>query len=77
MLIQRGFACNREPRRRHVGENRAEHPRRMKMLVEGARRAGPYVMVELLMPGGTLVVLGMLAWANRRRLAERLLKSRR
>lgn len=43
----------------------------MKMLVENARRAGPYVMVELLLPGGSLIALGMFAWTNRRRLAER------
>jgi hypothetical protein len=43
----------------------------MEKLVAGARRAGPYVLVELLLPGGSLVALGMFAWANRKRLAER------
>jgi hypothetical protein len=43
----------------------------MKMLVDNARRAGPYVMVELLLPGGSLIALGMLAWTNRKTLAER------
>jgi hypothetical protein len=43
----------------------------MKTLVAGARRAGPYVLVELLLPGGSLVALAMLAWANRKRLTER------
>jgi hypothetical protein len=44
----------------------------MEKLVSGARKAGPYVLVELLLPGGSLIVLGMLAWANRKRLAEHL-----
>ncbi len=43
----------------------------MEKLVAGARRAGPYVLVELLLPGGSLVALGMFAWANRKRLAAR------
>jgi hypothetical protein len=43
----------------------------MERLVAGARRAGPYVLVELLLPGGSLVALGMFAWANRKRLAAR------
>jgi hypothetical protein len=43
----------------------------MEKLVAGARRAGPYVLVELLLPGGSLIALGMLAWANRKALAER------
>ena len=43
----------------------------MEKLVLGARRAGPYVLVELLLPGGSLVALGMFAWVNRKRLAER------
>jgi hypothetical protein len=44
----------------------------MEKLVAGARRAGPYVLVELLLPGGSLVALGMFAWANRKRLAARI-----
>jgi hypothetical protein len=44
----------------------------MEKLVSGARKAGPYVLVELLLPGGSLIALGMLAWANRKRLAGRL-----
>jgi hypothetical protein len=43
----------------------------MKRLVAGARRAGPYVMVELLLPGGSLIALAMFAWAHRKALAER------
>jgi hypothetical protein len=43
----------------------------MKALVHGARRAGPYVMVELLLPGGSLIALAMLAWAHRKALADR------
>ncbi len=44
----------------------------MKALVHGARRAGPYVMVELLLPGGSLIALAMFAWAHRKSLADRL-----
>jgi hypothetical protein len=29
----------------------------MKTFLKGARRAGPYLLVELLLPGGTLVAL--------------------
>jgi hypothetical protein len=43
----------------------------MKRVLQGARAAGPYLLVEVLLPGGSLVALGMLAWANRKRLAER------
>jgi hypothetical protein len=32
----------------------------MKTFLKGVRRAGPYLLVELLVPGGTLVVLLML-----------------
>jgi hypothetical protein len=41
----------------------------MKKLLQGARRAGPYVLVELLLPGGSLIVLLMLFLEYRRRSA--------
>jgi hypothetical protein len=37
----------------------------MKRLLEGARSASPYLLVELLLPGGTLIAL--LMWLYRRR----------
>jgi hypothetical protein len=43
----------------------------VKKLLQTARAAGPYVAVEVFLPGGSLIALGMLAWANRKRLAER------
>lgn len=43
----------------------------MKKLVEGARRVGPYVLVELLLPGGSLIALVMLIVAYRKSLRTR------
>jgi len=37
---------------------------RMKKLITGARGASPYLLVELLLPGGTLIAL--LMWILRR-----------
>ena len=42
----------------------------MKKLVEGARRAGPYLLVELLLPGGSLIALVMLIIAYRKNLTQ-------
>jgi len=39
----------------------------MKKLVHGLRRAGPYVALELFMPGGTLLALAL--WLSQRRKA--------
>jgi len=43
----------------------------MKWIVEGARRAGPYLLVELILPGGSLIALAMLIVAYRRNLRTR------
>ncbi len=37
----------------------------MKAFLDGARSASPYLLVELLLPGGTLIAL--LLWLYRRR----------
>jgi len=37
----------------------------MKQILQGARDLGPYLLVELLLPGGSLIALGM--WLFRRR----------
>ncbi len=38
----------------------------MNKLLNGARRAGPYLLVELLLPGGTLIALAMWLLAHRK-----------
>jgi hypothetical protein len=43
----------------------------MKAFLQGARRASPYVLVELLLPGGTLIALVMLLVAYRKNLRTR------
>jgi hypothetical protein len=37
----------------------------MKQILQGARDLGPYLLVELLLPGGSLIALAM--WLARRR----------
>jgi hypothetical protein len=39
----------------------------MKQIVQGARSLSPYLLVEVLLPGGTLIAL--LLWLFRRRFA--------
>ena len=39
----------------------------MQAILNGARRAGPYLLVELLLPGGSLIALAMLYAAYRRK----------
>jgi hypothetical protein len=39
----------------------------MKKLLTGARSASPYLLVELLLPGGTLIALLMWFWRHRTR----------
>jgi hypothetical protein len=39
--------------------------REMKAIVAGARNVAPYLLIELLMPGGTL--LALLLWLRERR----------
>jgi hypothetical protein len=43
----------------------------MKKLVQGARSAGPYLLVELLLPGGSLIAAAMFVIAHRKRLLTR------
>jgi hypothetical protein len=38
----------------------------MKKLLTGARSASPYLLVELLLPGGTLIALLMWLWRSKR-----------
>jgi len=40
-------------------------------LIHGARAAGPYLLVELLLPGGSLIALAMLIYSRRKRLRIR------
>jgi hypothetical protein len=40
----------------------------MKTVLQNARRAAPYVLVDLLLPGGSLIALAMLLIAHRKRL---------
>jgi hypothetical protein len=40
----------------------------MKRFLQGARRASPYLLVELLLPGGTLIALVMWILAHRKKL---------
>jgi hypothetical protein len=37
----------------------------MKALLEAARSATPYLLVEVLLPGGTLIALLLWVWRNR------------
>jgi len=37
----------------------------MKKLLSGARSASPYLLVELLLPGGTLIALLLWIWRYR------------
>jgi len=39
----------------------------MKYLLTGARRASPYLLLELLLPGGTLIALLLWIWRLRQR----------
>ena len=50
--------------------------RGMKRIVDAARRAGPYVLVELLLPGGSFIALAMLVMAHRKSKSEALHRSR-
>jgi hypothetical protein len=43
---------------------RARHDASVKQLLQGARSASPYLLVEVLLPGGTLIAL--LLWLYRR-----------
>ena len=47
----------------------------MKALLETARSATPYLLVELLLPGGTLIALALWAWRNRNEIALQLRKT--
>jgi hypothetical protein len=40
----------------------------MKQLLRGAKTISPYLLVEAVMPGGTLIALGMWLYQNRDRL---------
>ena len=42
----------------------------MKTLIEAARTASPYLLLELLLPGGTLIALGL--WLYRHRTCKAL-----
>jgi hypothetical protein len=42
----------------------------MKKLVQGVRKAGPYLLVELILPGGSLIALLMLLAAYRKKLTN-------
>jgi hypothetical protein len=44
----------------------------MKTLLELARGAAPYLVVELLLPGGTLIAVLLWVWRNRTELALKL-----
>src|SRR5262245_23918662 len=49
----------------------------MKRILYGAQRAGPYLLVELLLPGGTLVALLLFVFRNnklRAKLGARLMR---
>ena len=39
----------------------------MKKLLTGARSASPYLLVELLLPGGTLIALLLWFWRHKSR----------
>jgi hypothetical protein len=39
----------------------------MKKLLAGARSASPYLLVELLLPGGTLIALLLWIWRHKSR----------
>jgi hypothetical protein len=39
----------------------------MKKLLTGARSASPYLLVELLLPGGTLIALLLWIWRHKTR----------
>jgi len=43
----------------------------MKKLINATRRAGPYLLVELLLPGGSLIAAAMLIAAHRKSLRTR------
>jgi len=47
----------------------------MNKLIQGARRAGPYLLVELILPGGSLIALLMLFAAYRKKLANAVLSN--
>jgi hypothetical protein len=40
----------------------------MKQILRGARTLGPYILTEALLPGGTLIALGMWLYQNKDRL---------
>jgi hypothetical protein len=40
----------------------------MKQLLRGARTLGPYLLTEALLPGGTLIALGLWLYQNKERL---------
>lgn len=42
----------------------------MKRFLRGAKTLSPYLLVEALMPGGTLIALGMWLYQNRDRLPK-------
>jgi hypothetical protein len=42
----------------------------MKQLLRGAKTISPYLLVEAVMPGGTLIALGMWLYQNRDRLPK-------
>jgi hypothetical protein len=39
----------------------------MKQILRGARTLGPYLLTEALLPGGTLIALGMWLYQNKDR----------
>jgi len=42
----------------------------MKRILYGAQRAGPYLLIELLLPGGSLVALLLFVFRNNELLAK-------
>ena len=42
----------------------------MKQLLRGARTLSPYLLTEALLPGGTLIALGLWLYQNRGRLPK-------
>jgi hypothetical protein len=54
---------NTDPLQRHTRRG-SWATRPLKRLAHAARKAGPYVMIEVLLPGGTLIAL--LLWLSQR-----------
>ena len=44
----------------------------MKALLETARSATPYLLVELILPGGTLIAILLWVWRNRNEIGLKL-----